>query len=79
MKNLEINFKIQGRHTSHTGTAIIVDNYSEGLKLANDFFSEMEFDESMKTNKIGGQDGYAIYENYKDSGSVDYFYFAIKA
>jgi hypothetical protein len=73
--NTEINFRIQGRHQSHHGTAVIVDNYSEGvIDAKNNLPGEGR---TLTTEKIGGYDGFAIYENYYDSGSVDYFYFAI--
>ena len=76
-----INFQIQGRHESHSGEATIVESYRDGLRLVDETFTGQ-----FKTNKIGViKDGpqhdaekYAIYENYQDSGSNDYIYFALK-
>lgn len=71
-----INFHIQGRHESHRGEAVIVDNYNEGtIYVENNSPGEVG---TLKTNKIGIVDGYEIYENYYDSGSDDYSYFAVK-
>lgn len=79
MKNIiatpttEINFSISGRHESHHGTATIVENYNEGT-----IYAENNLPGDVKTRQIGSQDGYSIFENYTDSGSVDYVYFAVK-
>jgi hypothetical protein len=71
----KINFKVNGRHSTTTGEATIVNDYNDGLKLASKMFGEQ-----FSTNKIAvveTLDGYfAIYENYADSGSNDYCYFA---
>lgn len=73
MKTLEFN--IEGRTETHRGTATIVDNYKGGIALANDAFSDFEGD--VICNRIGKYEGYTIYESYTDSGSDDYFYFAV--
>ena len=71
-----INFNIHGKHEFHSGEATIVDSYNEGITIAGNNVSI--FNGELKTNLIGGLDGYKIYENYSDSGSNDYYYFAIK-
>lgn len=68
-----INFRINGRHTTTSGEANIVANYNDGLKLASEMFGG-----SFYTNKIAVVDNFAIYENYADSGSDQYCYFAIQ-
>ena len=71
-----INFKIQGRNENHSGEAVIVENYNDGtIYVLNNLPGPMD---KLKTNKIGNYDGYTIYENYYDSGSDDYSYFAVK-
>lgn len=71
-----INFKIQGRHESQSGEATIVEDYNEGtIYVMNNV--PWDWDE-IQTNKIGDFEGYSIYENYVDSGSDDYSYFAVK-
>lgn len=73
----EIIFKIIGHHESHHGIAVIVENYNEGtIHALNNILGSMD---DMRTRRIGAQDGYNIFENYTDSGSEDYVYFAIKA
>lgn len=71
-----IVFKIEGQHETHRGTANIVPNKLEGvINAVNNLPGEGEL-----TSRIIGQvDGYDIYENYYDSGSDDYSYFAVKA
>jgi hypothetical protein len=72
---IEMNFKIAGRHESHNGTAVVVENYNEGtIYIENNLPGEVG---KLTTRKIGVCDGFAIYENYYDSGSDDYSYFAI--
>jgi len=79
-------FKIQGRHESHSGEAVIVDSYNEGtIEMLNNLPGSMN---NLKTNLIGVFEynvkdsefngNYKIYENYYESGSNDYGYFAIK-
>lgn len=71
-----INFNFQGKHESHTGEAVIVPDYNEGtIYVLNNVPGKMD---DLKTRKIGNVDGYDIYENYYDSGSDDYSYFAVK-
>ena len=74
---MELKFSIQNSHSHSSGTADIVDTYSEGLKHASSFFENYE-DADFKTNLIGVFEGYTVYESYFDSGSIDYHYFAIK-
>ena len=76
-----IAFSIHGRFTNTTGEAIIVDSYKDGHNAV-----AYNFEGNFTTLKIGeykegvrhDADVYAIYENYQDSGSDDYSYFAIK-
>lgn len=69
-----INFKFQLRHTSPSGIATVVSSYNNGFKHATEYFNG-----DFKTERIGTTDnGYSIYENYQDSGSNEYIYFAIK-
>lgn len=81
MKNLNnekvINFKIQGRHESHNGEAVIVENYNEGTIYVENNLPGLVG--TLKTNKIGTYEGYEVFENYYDSGIIDYSYFAVKA
>ena len=74
VKTETLEFNITGRTEAHRGTATIVDNYRDGIVLANDAFSDFEGD--VICNRIGNCEGYTIYESYVDSGSEDYFYFA---
>lgn len=75
-----ISFTVQGRHTVTTGEAVVVERVMVGVRAAAEVL-EGHFE----TRKIGEyKDGfrhdavtYKIYENYQDSGSEDYFYFAI--
>lgn len=68
-----IEFTTTGRHTTTTGEACVVNDYKEGLGLASEIFGEPFF-----TNKIAVAGNFAIYENYVDSGSDQYCYFAIQ-
>lgn len=68
-----LNFKFQLKHTAPSGIAIVVSSNKEGLEHASEHFKG-----DFKTEIIGAKEGYYIYENYQDSGSNDYFYFAIK-
>ena len=74
MKTIEFN--ITGKTETHRGNATIVANYLDGLTLANDEFSD--FEGEVKSCLIGKQAGFRIYESYVDSGSNDYFYFAVQ-
>lgn len=71
-----MNFKIQNRHTLHMGEALIFENYNDGTIYAENTLPGTVG--HLKTNKIGSYSEHDIYENYYDSGSVDYFYFALK-
>lgn len=73
-----IYFEIKQQHNFRNGEAEIVSSYSEGKKAAQTFFDDSGDEREMRTNLVGGYEGYKIYENYTDSGSVDYVYFAIK-
>lgn len=73
-----INFSITTGTESHISSAVIVDNYNEGLNQAETFFQENFEEINFKTNEIGNFEGYSVFENYIDSGSNDYFYFALK-
>jgi hypothetical protein len=71
-----LNFKITGNHEVHTGEATILNDYNEGtIHALNNMPGSMD---ALKTRKIGSFDGYDVYENYYDSGSSDYIYFAIE-
>lgn len=71
-----VNFKIQGKHESHYGEAVIVEDYNDGtIYVLNNLPGKID---DLKTTKIGAYQGFDIYENYYDSGSVDYSYFAVK-
>lgn len=62
-----------------------VENYLEGEKLANQFFTECEIDGTVTIDEIKSIMTFdeernitiktKIYECYVDSGSVDYFHF----
>lgn len=79
MGNQTINFRIQGGNL-HTGIALIVDNYADGVKYAGttDELPEPEEGDDLFTRDIGTFEGHRIYANYYDSGSDDYVYFAVK-
>lgn len=72
-----INFKIQGNHEYHSGTALVAPVITGGILAASQHF---DFNPGIKRNVIGiiEHEGinYKIFENYVDSGSNDYFYFA---
>ena len=71
-----LNFSIVGQHENHSGEAIIVGDKNEGtIEILNNMPGSMD---NLKTRMIGNFDGYDIYENYYDSGSNDYAYFAVK-
>lgn len=53
-----------------------MENYFNGAERAETELSY--FEGEVTINKIGDYEGYTIYEAYKDSGSVDYYYFAIE-
>ena len=82
-----VEFKFQFNHSSASGSAAIIDRnstypYGALREQAYEAFGS----EDVKINKIGvakqlESDGYVhtydIYETYQDSGSNDYWYFAI--
>ena len=66
---------------------ITVNNYDDGLRAALNFFAENFGDnENMSTHECFSEVRYIggirretkIFENYIDSGSVDYYYFEIE-
>lgn len=75
-----INFSVKGKHEMFNGNAAIVNNYKDGIYMASQIFES-----KWQTRKIGTHEGfrhddvkYAVYENYIDSDSIHYFYFAIE-
>lgn len=59
----------------------IVSSYAEGKQLAHEFFQELHGDSrhvSINGCKTNGAYVGQLFEAYTDSGSVDYFYFAIE-
>lgn len=85
MGNQTINFRIQSSNL-HTGTAVIVNSYADGVKYVEESDEIEHSDENaipeigqtgLRTREIGLFEGYKIYENYYDSGSDDYVYFAV--
>ena len=71
-----IDFTIQTSTERISGNAILVDTLYEGKEKATAFFAEFS-DKEFKSNKLGKFESYTIYENYTDSGSEDYFFFAV--
>lgn len=73
-----INFSIKGQHENHLGSAM-VGFVTTGIYEAAIHF---DFNPAIKRNMIGSQiiEGleYRVFENYVDSGSDDYFYFAVE-
>lgn len=85
MKN-SINFKIQFNHSLVSGSAAIIDRNSTYPHGTMKEIAIEEFGENATIRQIGTaeqeeSDGYMhtydIYETYVDSGSDDYWYFAI--
>ncbi len=74
----DILFHFSSRHSKSDGWAKVVDSYKDGEIKAIEQFKEWEIEGEVKVNKIGTYNLYDIYECYVDSGSEDYFYFAIK-
>jgi hypothetical protein len=76
-----INFKINGNHESHSGQAVVLDFVTSGINSAAKHFG-FENANLVKRNSIGRvtvEDvEYSIFENYIDSGSEDYYYFAVE-
>lgn len=72
----QITFSIQNRHTLSTGIADVVDSISEGKVSAAMYFTEFVKSEATGYYSCFGK-SYTIYANYLDSGSEDYYYFAI--
>ena len=84
-----IDFKIQGLNESHTGSAAIIDlNSTYPLGDLKQQAIDAHESENVTIRKIGSiwnaelaqpgyEDNYDVYETYVDSGSDDYWYFAI--
>lgn len=73
-----LNFKLGTKTESIIGTADIVDFITTGiLNAATHFFMNND----VTRNFIGviefNEKSYSIYENYIDSGSDNYYYFAV--
>jgi len=73
-----IQFNITGNHEKHSGIAEVFDFTTSGYVSAQFYFNHSD----VKTNSIGkfSIDGknYTLFENYIDSASDDYYYFAIQ-
>jgi hypothetical protein len=76
-----VNFSIKGKNETHKGTATVFHPITSGINAAIEYFG-FENSNLVKKNCIGSTnvDGktYKIWENYIDSGSDDYFYFAVE-
>lgn len=84
-----INFKFQGNHESHSGDASIIDlNYHNLYQsMVEEAKSAFESEDvtvrsigkvtTTEHAQAGYTDTYEIYETYVDSGSDDYYYYAI--
>lgn len=74
MKTVTFNIFRHGIHTAE-----IKPNAAKGILAANKHFNDYE---NTKVRCIGQFDdktgNYIIYESYIDSGSNDYYYFAVK-
>ena len=76
-----IHFNIQGRHTSHNGSADVINSENEIKSLYANHFNIYENIVSVNRIGISCIEGvnYEIYESYYDSASNDYLYFAVKS
>lgn len=65
-----------------TEYAELMPTYRDGCNAAEEYFVNMGDDRSVIANyiqRVEYRDGaYKVYEAYTDSGSNDYYYFAIK-
>lgn len=86
MKTTSFNFKIQGKHESHSGSAVIVESHLDVQQAANSAFADNGDNRAVTVREIGTSVGpdqpgyigtYEVYESYTDSGSDDYYYFAV--
>jgi hypothetical protein len=72
-----IQFKIIGKHETHSGIAEVFDFITSGYVAA-----QSHFNSTFKINSIGvfSIDGknYSAFETYVDSANDDYYYFAIE-
>lgn len=80
------DFKLQLAHTKHSGSAVIIENRLDIYNAAKEAFESDGDDRQVSVNEIGlvygpAQEGYKneyfIFEAYTDSGSEDYYYFAV--
>ena len=61
------------------------NSYTEGVNAAHQFFIDCEIEGTVNTHKIFTEEKHigdthektTYYESYVDSGSVDYYYFAV--
>lgn len=74
----KIPFKHQGRHTTTNGEAIIANSHSHGSDMAKSNFLNNGDVRNVKIELLTIEKNHKIYECYTDSGSIDYFYFAIQ-
>lgn len=81
-----INFNIKGQHEQHNGSAVIVETHLDVKPTAENAFASDNDNRPVSIRKIGSVAGpdqpgytaqYDIYESYTDSGSDDYYYFAV--
>ena len=76
-----ISFNIQRKNEVHKGIANVFHPITSGINAAIEYFG-FENINSVKKNCIGSAvvDGktYKVWENYIDSGSDDYYYFAVE-
>jgi hypothetical protein len=83
MNNL--NFRIQGQTELHQGSADIIasNDYTDLVHEAESAFDgdvtirKIGSIKSAKYSQEGYIDAYDIYETYEDSGSTDYYYYAL--
>ncbi|MDE3249841.1 MAG: hypothetical protein KGO82_14345 [Bacteroidota bacterium] len=82
------NFCIQGQNEKHSGSAIIVPTSLDVNNAAKQAFENDGDDRDVTVRAIGVCDGpdqpgykatYTVYATYTDSGSDDYYYFAVMA
>jgi|GEM_PF-6718658 len=72
-----INFRIAGQHENHSGSATVLSTASQVKAAAENAFKADGDQREVKINKIGNFNGHQIFEAYTDSGSNDYYYFAV--
>jgi hypothetical protein len=86
MKPTSFNFQIKGQHESHKGSAVILDTHLDVREAAEQAFRADGDERPVTVREIGFYAGpdqadyygkYEIYESYTDSGSDNYYYFAV--